>query len=291
MSSQKIIETQLSLFEDPETTIKASRAEFSPDRIHRYALWRTWDKTLGVAMFLCLNPSTADEIQNDPTVTRCINYAKRWGYGGMIMSNIFAFRATDPADMKAAKDPIGPENDKWLIKLSKEADIIIAAWGNHGKFMNRGPAVLKLLNNLHYLEMNNTGNPKHPLYCKGDLMPIPMIDSSITIMNLKETKPSEKWDVKADRSSPLGNKVPMKKESNRDSVCDQYDIWFNEMVFEKQDPTVLKELNRLVALYKKYGKLRFFCWCAPKRCHVETIVLYIKGRVLRENLNNKNCVE
>jgi len=122
------------------TTI--SSAEFSPDRVHRYELWRTWDKSKGIAMFIGLNPSTADEIKNDPTVTRCINYAKKWGYGGMIMSNIFAYRATDPKIMKGATDPVGPDNDEWLVKSSKEAGLIVAAWGNHGEFMDSLPGEL-----------------------------------------------------------------------------------------------------------------------------------------------------
>ncbi len=151
-----------------------SSATFSPDRIHRYALWRTWDKSKGIAMFIGLNPSTADEVKNDPTVTRCINYAKRWGYGGMIMSNIFAFRATDPKVMKAAIDPVGAENDKWLLKLAEEASIIMAVWGNHGEFKKRGKAVMNLFEGieLHCLTMNKTGHPKHPLYCSNELKPV-----------------------------------------------------------------------------------------------------------------------
>ncbi len=148
-----------------------SSAKFSPDRVHRYALWRTWDESGKIAMFIGLNPSTADEVKNDPTVTRCINYAKRWGYNGMIMSNIFAFRATDPKVMKAAQDPVGPENDKWLLKLANEANLIVAVWGNHGDFMKRGKAVMSLFeeSELHCLAVNKTGHPKHPLYCNNSL--------------------------------------------------------------------------------------------------------------------------
>lgn len=128
-------------------------------------------------MFIGLNPSTADEVKNDPTVTRCINYAKRWGYGGMIMSNIFAYRATDPKVMKAAQGPVGPDNDRWLLKLAKGADLIVAVWGNHGQFMGRGEAVMKLFNGreLHCLSLNKTGHPKHPLYCSSSLKPVPIL--------------------------------------------------------------------------------------------------------------------
>jgi hypothetical protein len=153
---------------------KSSWAEFSSDRVHRYALWRTWDEKKGIAMFIGLNPSTADEIKNDPTVSRCINYAKRWGFGGMIMSNIFACRATDPKVMKGAEDPVGSKNDQWLLKLAKEASLILAVWGNHAEFMARGKAVMSLLKGteLHCLAMNKTGHPKHPLYCSGSLKPV-----------------------------------------------------------------------------------------------------------------------
>lgn len=150
-------------------------ANFSKDRKHRYALYRIWDSSKGSAMFIGLNPSTADETTNDPTVRRCIRFAKDWGYGGMIMSNIFAYRATQPKDMKAASDPIGPKNDEWLVKLSGEASIIVGAWGNHGSFMGRGDDVIKLISNIHYLKLNKSGSPSHPLYLPASLKPKPMV--------------------------------------------------------------------------------------------------------------------
>jgi hypothetical protein len=276
-----MLEQQLDLFEDPETTLSASRAVFSPDRKHRYALWRTWDKNKATVMFVGLNPSTADEIKNDPTVSRCIKYAERWGFGSMIMSNIFAYRATDPDDMKAAADPVGPENDQWLLKLTDEASLIVAAWGNHAEHMDRGRAVMKLLANkkLHCLDMNQTGHPKHPLYCKGSLTPMPVPGPSnqiIEIMNLRRSKPFEPFDVRVDRQSPLGNPFPMKTEAQRDMVCDQYDEWFRKMVIGKQNPAAVKEMCRLISILKEHGKIRLFCWCAPKRCHAETIKRWLE---------------
>lgn len=175
-AAQKKIEVQLDLFQEQEETIRASGAEFSPDRMHRYALWRHWDESLPVVMFIGLNPSTADERHNDPTVKKCIKYAKSWGYGGVIMSNICAFRATEPEDMKAAQDPVGPENDQWLLKLSDQASLIVAAWGNDGDFMNRGKTVLQILKEkaLYCLMMNKTGHPRHPLFCRDSLAPSPI---------------------------------------------------------------------------------------------------------------------
>ena len=149
-------------------------AKFSSCRKYRYALWRNWDDSLPFAMIIGLNPSTADETENDPTITRCINFAKSWGYGGVCVANLFAYRATAPSDMKASNDPIGIENDSWLYKLAKEATIIVAAWGNDGSYLNRSGAILDVLLNLHYIKMNKSGEPAHPLYLKVDLKPIPM---------------------------------------------------------------------------------------------------------------------
>ena len=149
-------------------------AELSECRKYRFALWRTWDESEPYVMFICLNPSTADETEDDPTLTRCINYAKSWGYGGVCMGNLFAFRATKPAQMKVADDPIGLDNDKWLKKLAKDAGLVVAAWGNTGGYLNRSEQVKSILPNLYCLKMNQSGEPAHPLYQKADLRPVPM---------------------------------------------------------------------------------------------------------------------
>ena len=142
-------------------------AEFSKDRKYRYTLWRIWDEKKPYVMFICLNPSTADETEDDPTVRRCIGFAERWGYGAVCMTNLFAYRATDYKKMKSANNPIGEENDKYLKKIAKDAAIIVAAWSNHGTFMNRSKQVRKILPNLHYLKLNKSGEPSHPLYLRG----------------------------------------------------------------------------------------------------------------------------
>jgi hypothetical protein len=149
-------------------------AELSSCRNYRYALWRRWDNSKPLAMIIGLNPSTADEVSNDPTLIRCINFAKSWGYGGVCMANLFAYRATKPKVMKLQTDPIGISNDKWLAKLASESDIVIAAWGNHGSFKKRSTFVVDMLPNLYYLQMNKSGQPAHPLYLKADLIPVPM---------------------------------------------------------------------------------------------------------------------
>ena len=149
-------------------------AKLSECRKYRYALWRTWDETKPYAMFIGLNPSTADEIEDDPTIRRCINFAKYWGYGGLCMANLFAYRTNDPSEMMAATDPVGADNDEWLIKLTKEAGAVVAVWGNKGSFLGRSKKVMKLVPNLHYLKINKSGEPAHPLYLRSDLKPMPM---------------------------------------------------------------------------------------------------------------------
>jgi len=161
--------------------IKAIRARgnktrdtiFSPCRTYRYTLWREWIGGEGYAMFVGLNPSTADETQDDPTIRRCISFAKAWGYAGMCMTNLFAYRATDPEDMKAVDDPVGPENDANLMDVARGAGVIVAAWGVHGTHKGRNSAVLAILPALHCMALTKDGHPGHPLYLRKTLTPVP----------------------------------------------------------------------------------------------------------------------
>ncbi len=147
-------------------------AEFSPSRLYRYTLWRIWDESLPACMFIGLNPSTANETEDDPTIRRCINFARSWGYGQLVMTNLFAFRATNPVDMKSYHSPVGIMNNSAIICEAKKASIIVAAWGNHGSYKNRASCVTAMLPNLHYLEKSVKGQPKHPLYLKANLIPV-----------------------------------------------------------------------------------------------------------------------
>lgn len=125
-------------------------------------------------MFVGLNPSTADETQDDPTIRRCIAFAKSWGYAGLCMTNLFAFRATDPKDMMVAADPVGPENDGYLLALAGDTGVIVAAWGANGTHLGRDADVCKLLPVLHCLALTKDGHPGHPLYLRKTLTPVPM---------------------------------------------------------------------------------------------------------------------
>lgn len=122
-------------------------------------------------MFIGLNPSTANETENDPTIRRCIGFSKSWGFGGVCVVNLFAFRATMPRDMMSSKDPVGAENDVWIRQLAEKAGLIVAAWGNDGSFMGRSKTVMKMIPHLTCLKINRTGEPAHPLYQPGTAVP------------------------------------------------------------------------------------------------------------------------
>ena len=147
-------------------------AELSKDGLYRYRLWRIWDTSLPSLLFVMLNPSTADAEQDDPTIRRCINYAKSWGYGKLTVGNLFALRSTDPTMLYQAPDPIGPENDRILQALHAEASMTLAAWGAHGEYLARGAAVRCVLAPLHCLALTAKGQPRHPLYLPKTLFPI-----------------------------------------------------------------------------------------------------------------------
>lgn len=131
---------------------------------YRYSLTRVWDEARPTLTFVLLNPSTADDQNLDRTLTRCLNFAKRDGFGSMLILNLYAFRSPYPRVMKAAKDPIGPHNDE---VLSTATGTVVAGWGNHAT-PQRVAHALTLLPALHVLGLNVGGQPTHPLYVGGD---------------------------------------------------------------------------------------------------------------------------
>ena len=148
-------------------------AILSADRKYRYVLTRIWDEAKPTVVFIGLNPSTADEETDDPTIRKCIGYAKRWGYGKLIMVNLFAFRSTDPSMLKRVEDPVGPDNGSYIQKCVSESNLVIACWGNHGKLLNRDKVLMGSLPNLVCLKRNKNGTPHHPLYLSKDITPMP----------------------------------------------------------------------------------------------------------------------
>jgi len=145
-----------------------SEATYSDCERYRYALTRIWEPQGRKVLFLMLNPSTATEVQNDPTVERCERRARTLGFGAFRVCNIFAFRATDPRNMRAADDPVGPANDAAILEAIAWADEVVAGWGNHGDHLARGAAVQALLKAQSrppkHLGLTKSGHPKHPLY-------------------------------------------------------------------------------------------------------------------------------
>lgn len=144
---------------------------------YRYALWRNWELLDGAGrggrrlLWICLNPSTADERLDDPTIRRCIRFSKAFGFGGMFLVNLFALRSKDPADLKKVVDPVGADNDQVIHDLALSCDEAIAAWGVHGQYLGRERIVCDIVAltdcRLFHLGLTHEGYPRHPLYLDG----------------------------------------------------------------------------------------------------------------------------
>ena len=150
------------------------QALLSPCDNYRYSLLRRWDATRPKVCFVMLNPSTADSNQDDATIRRCINFAKAWDFGALEVVNLFSYRATKVADLKKAPVSNGPDSDFHLQAALPRADLIVAAWGNHGT-PERVKAVLALIQStnkqVHCLGVTKSGAPRHPLYVAGHTTP------------------------------------------------------------------------------------------------------------------------
>lgn len=135
---------------------------------YRYRLWRTWDEGKPALCFIMLNPSTADAQKNDPTVERCQRRARRLGFGGLQVLNIFALRSTNPSALYTHANPWGPENDAHIFAVCKTAGMVVAAWGVHGLLYRRAESLRVALAyneiKLHHLGLTKEGAPRHPLY-------------------------------------------------------------------------------------------------------------------------------
>lgn len=155
-------------------------AVISPCGKYRYALKRGWKEGKDVCVFLMLNPSTADALKDDATIRRCIGFAHRWGYQILHVVNIFALRSTDPKLLYRTPDPVGPDNDKWILELTQAATCVVAAWGAHGSHMGRANEVLKMLKgatpsvNVWALGLTKDLHPRHPLYAPNDSQLVPV---------------------------------------------------------------------------------------------------------------------
>lgn len=156
---------------------------------YRYLLWREWNSSNKTVSFIMLNPSRADAKVNDPTITRCINFARAWGYGRLEVVNLFAYRSSKPSLLKQAVErtshgaelnsapvssPIGKDNDRFILESVERCDRIILAWGNHGAWRKQDLYTLELLkkqNHLYSLGITKQGCPRHPLYLRSNTKP------------------------------------------------------------------------------------------------------------------------
>lgn len=146
---------------------KRSEALYSDCETYRYLLSRRWGDA-ETLLYILLNPSTATEERNDPTIERCERRARMLGFGGFAVANLFAFRATDPRDLKRAPCPVGPDNDAQLQIAASRAGKVLCGWGVHGAHKARAGAVETLLRQagttLWHLGQTKAGHPRHPLY-------------------------------------------------------------------------------------------------------------------------------
>jgi hypothetical protein len=169
---------QQSLFATTEPKLPGYPAVFSADRAYRYCLWRVWtdDPTPSYLQGIGVNPSDADEEDNDNTLVRMIRFAKSWGFGALCMTNLNCYVNKDQAVMRAQRDPIGDDADYWLATIAAGAGMSLACWGNGGSHLNRDKAVVALFKamgkDLYCLKLNKDGSPFHPLFAPANLQPI-----------------------------------------------------------------------------------------------------------------------
>ncbi len=160
-----------------EDTLLDSGAIFDSSHSYRYTLWRRWSIDYPQVAFILLNPSTADAQRNDPTIRRCIDFARIWGFGGLELVNLFAYKATLPRQLLKVEHPVGAENDRYLLQALERSSALVLAWGTHGTYLGRDRAVIDLITRnetkkLNCLGLTKNGHPRHPLYVKKKAQPI-----------------------------------------------------------------------------------------------------------------------
>ncbi len=155
-------------------TISTNEAVISPCNNYRYFLSRLISLDQKVLTFIMLNPSTADAVDDDPTIRRCIGFCDSLGYGTLQVVNLFAYRSTDPSELLTAEDPVGIENLEFVKNTVQKSDMIICAWGTKGSIKNQNKVIINHLKNfdLYALKITKGGHPSHPLYLKSDLKPM-----------------------------------------------------------------------------------------------------------------------
>ncbi|WP_248928653.1 DUF1643 domain-containing protein [Paenibacillus hamazuiensis] len=143
---------------------------------YRYRLAREWEEGKPRIVWVMLNPSTADHLTDDNTISKCITYSKRWGFGSLEVVNLFAYRSTDPKNLHLCDNPVGDDNDSYILESIRDTPMVIAAWGEHGRIRNRGKQVLELIRSagvkVYALKKLKNGEPGHPLYLSNNVQPV-----------------------------------------------------------------------------------------------------------------------
>lgn len=144
---------------------------------YRWHLLRVWNHELPNMVWVMLNPSTADGITDDPTIRKCIGFARELGFGSISVVNLFGWRSTNPDLLADVIDPVGDKNDEWISSAIAHAGMVICAWGKHGSLLNRDAEVREMIRaanvTAHYLRLNKDGSPGHPLYIPYTAQPVP----------------------------------------------------------------------------------------------------------------------
>lgn len=147
---------------------------------YRYRLSRVWDRSAPRVCWILLNPSTATQLSDDPTITRVTGFSRRWGFGSAVVVNLFALRSTDPSAIRRSADPVGPDNDAAIVEAVTSADALVVAWGNHGSTINptsgsprhlEALALLTAASDTRCLGLTDHGQPRHPLYLRATTTP------------------------------------------------------------------------------------------------------------------------
>lgn len=154
----------------------ARTARFDRSGRYRYRLGRTWDAAGPRAAFVLLNPSAADHRRDDPTLRRCVGFARSWGFGSLEVVNLFAWRTADPGALRCVPDPVGPRNDRHIRAVLRDATFVLVGWGNAGGLGGRAATVCSILSvgpPAHCLGLTARGAPRHPLYVPAGREPLP----------------------------------------------------------------------------------------------------------------------
>ena len=165
-------------------------AVFSRCGRYRFALWRTWDVQQPSLHFIGLNPCCREDTNEDRVINRYLELAKRWGFGSISVSNLFAFCCNHPLQLQIHSSPIGDNNNSWLKSLHFDADVTVAAWGTHGQLHNRANWALRELKNLYCMDINVSGQPSHPLLIsrRVTIKPLTATHNSLTIEPLSRKR-------------------------------------------------------------------------------------------------------